>query len=215
MYDIEVQCLEEVNIETAPAKISHKLDQLPRFLINKNPWPGLVCFPRVSFTLAYAGDCILIKFYLGEDVIRGENFKANTPVHEDSCVEFFISFEDDPAYYNLEVNCIGTCLFGYGKEKAGRKMIGNTVIQKIKRHIEIQHSVQEDSFHIYWQLSLIIPVEVFVFHQITDLKGYKCRVNFFKCGDKLPEPHYLSWKNIESVSPNFHLPEFFGDMYFN
>jgi hypothetical protein len=57
-------------------------------------------------------------------------------VHEDSCVEFFISFEEDSSYYNLEINCIGTCLFGYGKGKDEREMVDPVVIRKIKRHIE-------------------------------------------------------------------------------
>lgn len=57
---------------------------------------------------------------------------------------------------------------------------------------------------------LVIPMQVFRFHQINVLKRQKCRVNFYKCGDELTQPHYLSWKNIVAPKPDFHRPDFFG-----
>lgn len=38
------------------------------------------------------------------------------------------------------------------------------------------------------------------------------RGNFYKCGDLTAEPHYLSWSPIAFERPNFHLPEFFGEL---
>jgi len=34
--------------------------------------------------------------------------------------------------------------------------------------------------------------------------------NFYKCGDGLSKPHYLSWKPIVAEKPDFHRPEFFS-----
>lgn len=65
-----------------------------------------------------------------------------------------------------------------------------------------------------WELTLMIPLEVFSYHQINSLKGRQSKVNFFKCGDELPEPHFLAWRNIIAASPDFHLPDFFGTMHF-
>jgi hypothetical protein len=56
--------------------------------------------------------------------------------------------------------------------------------------------------------------EAFEFHQLKSLKNIKCKANFYKCGDELSQPHYLSWNNIKSGKPNFHLPEFFGEINF-
>jgi len=30
----------------------------------------------------------------------------------------------------------------------------------------------------------------------------------------LDEPHYLAWSNIIAPEPNFHLPQYFGTLYF-
>ena len=38
--------------------------------------------------------------------------------------------------------------------------------------------------------------------------------NFYKCGDKLQTPHFLSWNPIDLEKPNFHCPEFFGMLRF-
>jgi len=67
---------------------------------------------------------------------------------------------------------------------------------------------------ISWQLTLVIPAEVFSEHQLTDFTGEQVKVNFFECGDELPDPHYLSWSNINYPEPNFHFPEFFGEIKF-
>ena len=51
-------------------------------------------------------------------------------------------------------------------------------------------------------------------HQITNLDGKTVRANFYKCGDKLQTPHFLSWNPIGLEKPNFHCPEFFGTLSF-
>jgi hypothetical protein len=38
--------------------------------------------------------------------------------------------------------------------------------------------------------------------------------NFYKCGDELPTPHFLSWNPIEWKEPSFHRPEQFGKLIF-
>jgi hypothetical protein len=40
------------------------------------------------------------------------------------------------------------------------------------------------------------------------------RANFYKCGDSTAVPHYLSWSHIATETPDFHRPEFFGELYF-
>ncbi|MGH2565575.1 MAG: carbohydrate-binding family 9-like protein, partial [Ginsengibacter sp.] len=42
-----------------------------------------------------------------------------------------------------------------------------------------------------------------------------CKVNFYKCGDKLPKPHFLTWNTVETEDPDFHAPEYFGSMEFS
>ncbi len=40
------------------------------------------------------------------------------------------------------------------------------------------------------------------------------RANFYKCADLSAHPHFLSWNKVDVPTPNFHLPEFFGTLYF-
>jgi hypothetical protein len=40
------------------------------------------------------------------------------------------------------------------------------------------------------------------------------RGNFYKCGDELGVPHFVSWTKIKTDSPAFHMPEFFGGLEF-
>ena len=68
--------------------------------------------------------------------------------------------------------------------------------------------------NIHWELLLIIPVDIFIYHELDSLRSKFCRANFYKCGDKLPEPHFISWSAIHSPEPDFHLPDFFGELYF-
>jgi hypothetical protein len=202
----------EIN-ETTLQEISAGLDKLERHAIEGMPWPAFSYKPRVSFSIAYADNAILLKYFVQENSIRILYQTDNSPVHEDSCVEFFIAFDDGEEYYNLEFNCIGTCLFGYGG-RSERRLMHKDLIHKIRRQGFIKSCTEGETNLVNWELTLIIPLEVFVYHRITHLKDSHCKVNFYKCGDKLPEPHFLAWKSVKAASPDFHLPEFFGVMHF-
>ena len=40
------------------------------------------------------------------------------------------------------------------------------------------------------------------------------KANFYKCGDELQTPHFLSWNPIQIEQPDFHRPDFFGTLEF-
>jgi cellulose/xylan binding protein with CBM9 domain len=183
-------------------------------VIQQLPWPEFSYKPQVSFSIAHTGNCILLKYFVKEKTIRIVHYADNSPVHEDSCVEFFIAFDKGEEYYNLEFNCEGTCLFGFGINTLQRKLVDADVIRTIRRQSAIKSNMSGEEHSISWELALIIPVEVFVYHKISSLKNMHCKVNFYKCGDKLPEPHFLSWQDLKASAPDFHLPEFFGDAFF-
>ena len=86
----------------------------------------------------------------------------------------------------------------------------------IVKQIEIDTQVisADDEGFTDWEITLDIPFSVFIYNNIDSLKGTECKANFYKCGDETPEPHYLSWRNILSDEPNFHVPEFFGTVKF-
>ena len=49
---------------------------------------------------------------------------------------------------------------------------------------------------------------------IESFDGKEMGANFYKCGDELPTPHFLSWNPIEWAEPSFHRPEQFGKLIF-
>jgi hypothetical protein len=165
---ISVPALSCVTRGSSIHEISSILDQEEYHTIERMPWALFPYKPEVSFSIAYTDDCILLKYYVQEKAIRVVHNEDNTPVHEDSCVEFFIAFDDDQEYYNLEFNCGGTCLVGYGKNSE-RQLIRQEIIRKIRRQSVIQ-CLADKEHSINWELTLVIPLEIFVHRPISHLK---------------------------------------------
>ena len=211
MKKIDIRPLPE-HLDTL-GETSRYLDTLNKNRIDQAPWKEYPYIPSTSFSAAYTKRSIALKYYVSEKSIKSTNIYPNRPVHEDSCVEFFIAFNNEAEYYNIEFNCTGTCSAGFGAERNTRRKISEENIATIRHETLIRPSSLQNE-NIYWELAVIIPVSVFQFHAISDLKNTTCKVNFYKCGDKLPEPHFLAWSNIDHPLPNFHLPEYFGYGYF-
>ncbi len=190
-------------------EVESRLDRISKATLVFTPWPRHSYKPAVQFAIAYGSDCIFLKYYVQENAVRAVNSSVNSPVWEDSCVEFFLGF-DDHSYYNLEFNCIGTTLVGFGSGKENRDALLPANIRTIKTKSTLQRKGDNN----YWELTLVIPLSIFVHHNITDLKGKLCKANFYKCGDLLPEPHFVTWNNIRWEEPNFHLLDFFGTLIF-
>ncbi|MCD8071883.1 MAG: hypothetical protein LUE10_01625 [Alistipes sp.] len=151
---------------------------------------------------------------MSEEYTLARVTENNGPVWTDSCVEFFISF-DESGYYNFEMNPIGTTLLGFRKERENPTHAPDSAIDSIGRIPGMgTEPFDELSGGQQWQLTVRIPVSSFFMHQIDDLSGVNARANFYKCGDSLTVPHYLSWKPIENHKPDFHLEQFFGDITF-
>ncbi len=211
---LSIPYINKANAGSGIEEISSELDKLEHHDIQKLPWPEFVYKPEVSFSIAHTDDHILLKYFVREKTIRAVHHQDNSPVHEDSCVEFFIALDDNEEYYNLEFNCTGTCFFGFGKNGSQRKLISRDTIRKIRRLATIKSIINGTTSCICWELAAMIPIETLVFHKLTSLKKLNCRVNFYKCGDKLPEPHFLSWQDMRTSTPDFHITKFFGDACF-
>ena len=60
-----------------------------------------------------------------------------------------------------------------------------------------------------WSLELEIPFALICGEGVCPTR---LLANFYKCGDKTAVPHFLSWNPVEVPSPDFHRPEFFGEL---
>ncbi len=187
------------------------LDAQPRHHIAIAPWEAFSYKPEVAFAIAHFDTGIALKFFVREEEVRAVNSKVNGRIWEDSCVEFFLKPGTAEAYYNIEFNCLGAGLIAWGANRANRHFLPGEVVEKIQALSQIQ-SRQPNG--ISWELTLLIPLEVFLFTPLPSLRNLRCTANFYKCGDLLSRPHYLAWKGIRSEHPDFHLPEFFGEVVF-
>lgn len=186
------------------------MDSLGRQEMKHDPWSALPRSCSAQFAVAHAGSELFIKFYVNEPGLRAFTREINGEVHRDNCVEMFIAFGEDPAYYNVEFNCLGTGKVAYGTGRSERKLVSPEIIKQIETKIKLQ----ADNQGVIWEILLKVPLRTFCFHDIETLEGQSCRANFYKCGDDLEIPHYLSWQKIETPKPDFHQPKFFGELDF-
>ena len=118
-------------------------------------------------------------------------------------------------YYNFEFSCIGVPHVGYGNGRHERQHLPVEVVKKI----QVRSSLGNQPFDaktgsFTWDLVAVIPVECFIHDQDMDLTGMTCNANFYKCGDLLPEPHFVNWNPVATPQPDYHRPEFFGKIHF-
>lgn len=216
MNTIEVTRLDSDSPQPDLKVISDELDALPgKYRIETINWPEFNYKPEVYFSIAYGKNEIFLKYYVKENFVKAEKSETNQMVCEDSCVEFFVSPENDGIYYNLEFNPIGTCLLGTGTSRADSKRANPEIVSKIRRLASSGNTpFREKTGEHEWTLTLAIPFEVFFHHRINDLKGKTFTANFYKCGDKLSVPHYVTWNPVGTRNPDYHQPEYFGTLSF-
>lgn len=197
-------------------QISEALDKLEeKHLINTVNWKDYDYKPEVKFSIAYGNREIYLKYYVTEDYFKAEKTETNQMVCEDSCVEFFLSPENDGIYYNLEFNGIGTILLGTGTGRADSKRADPEIISQIRRLSSAGNMpVEERTGRYEWTITIAVPFSVFFHHNIGDLKGKTLRANFYKCGDMLSVPHYVTWNPVGTEKPDYHQPAYFGMLKF-
>lgn len=179
-------------------------------------WKDFPYQPKVSFRIAYNDEGILLHYRVYEKTIKATYKEDNGNVWTDSCVEMFIVPANDAIYYNLEVNCIGCVLLGAGAEREGRTRAGKEITQLVQRWTSLStETFKEKTTTMPWELALVVPYEAFFKHDLKTLAGQRVKANFYKCGDDLSDPHFLSWHPIVIEKPDFHRPDFFGELEFS
>lgn len=179
-------------------------------------WPELYpSQPKVAFKIAHNGTHLFLQFFVEEDEILAEATEDNGSVWKDSCVEFFLSFSDSLYYYNLEMSCIGKVLLGYRKDRTHFERATPALLSSVKRYSSLgTEPFGKRRGDFKWNMLVVVPVSVYWQSGLKTFSGAKARGNFYKCGDNLTHPHFLSWSPIETKTPNFHMPLYFGDIHF-
>lgn len=195
---------------------------------NKKEWEGIKPFsltnamgelpellPNTKVKLMYDDKYIYVIFKVEDKFVRSVNREINSPVSNDSCVEFFFTPDTDDSlgYFNLEVNAGGTPLFRFQKERnIGKVEIDLEDIKSIKIAHSLPEVVEPEILEpTTWTVEYQIPINMLekYFNIVKPTSGVTWKVNFYKCADETSNPHYLTWNKVENEIPNFHLPEYF------
>lgn len=199
-------------LELISETLDLEIEPLRLEMVNWEEFPYL---PKVSVQIAYNENELFLRYQVEEQTVKAVVTESNGSVWKDSCVEFFLSPDGNDEYYNLEVNCIGTALLGFRKKGLYASHATPELIDTIRRFSTMGEApFPEMKKETQWKITLAIPWEAFFNHSLKPVKGKRMRGNFYKCGDDLSVPHFISWTKINTPEPSFHVPEFFGGLEF-
>ncbi|MDR0712747.1 MAG: hypothetical protein LBF89_00570 [Bacteroidales bacterium] len=213
MLNLKKLTVKKVDTEAGASwnEINKSLEGVEWNLVNVVNWKQYAYRPWVQFKLAYSSTEFLLQYRVREKYIRAVAAHDNGEVWKDSCVEFFVTPADDGAYYNFEFNCAGVCLMAVGTGRNGREWAPLDLLSRVRRFPSLGRSpFQERTGEVEWDLTIAIPFGSFFKHPGIFPPKECFKANFYKCGDDLREPHFLSWHPVEAENPDFHRPECFG-----
>ena len=184
-------------------------DRVPSHEVACVNWVEYPYAPKVMFRIAHSDDALAVMFEVEEDHLRAVAMSQEQNVWEDSCVEFFVENPAGEGYFNFEVNCIGTMLAAKRLSRTEATLFNAEQMAQI-RHFGSLAKAPIDSRGAgqKWWMVEVIPFSLLGLKSAP--KSLRC--NFYKCGDKCDRPHFLSWSPINKPEPNFHCPEFFGEV---
>ncbi|WP_329904846.1 carbohydrate-binding family 9-like protein [Porphyromonas pogonae] len=181
-----------------------------RINIDRHNWATRFPYaPQVSVWVAYNKAGLYLSY-----VYDGLSLRALSPgdgnyVHEDSCVEFFMQKEEGASYTNFEFNVAGVCYAAFHQTRKQSRVFTPDEYARILRYTPLEGQIipEQHGVHV-WKLTVMIP---------WDLMGYdtipqKFYANFYNCADGTSDPHYMSWSPIPLDKPNFHCPQYFGEI---
>ncbi|MBQ7772122.1 MAG: hypothetical protein IJ402_05300 [Bacteroidales bacterium] len=182
-------------------------------VISEVNWQEYPYTPAVAFSIARSRTHIVILYHVRGFDLRSAALEDNGNVWEDSCCEFFVSHPSDGTYYNFELNCVGTLLAAKRHSRNDAVQFSQDELCRIIRHTTLERKEYDEKDIIRcWSVGIAIPFD------LIGLDGAalpeNIRANFYKCGDKTAHPHFLSWNRIDTPSPDFHRPDFFGEIRF-
>lgn len=197
------------------AEVANSLEEVgTRLSVESLNWPGEFPYrPLTVVSAAHSGEYIYIDFFVRCNYLRAINYTPNSPVSEDSCVEFFVSPDPESAdYWNFEFNCIGTILGEFHPAAGEKRKLSVEELSRIKVYASVgNRPFQEVEGSFIWSVVVAIPLDL-IGLRYEPGKPLRLKANFNKCASATSQPHYLSWAPIDSPHPDFHRPDCFADI---
>ena len=163
---------------------------------------------RATAQFCHDAESLYVRLRAAEEDIRAEYTAPLSPVHRDSCLEFFFMPEGGDRYFNFEINPNGCLHIGFGH---GRH--DSTVLYR--RDAAELFAIRTQRTPDGWEAAYRIPLAFLRLFYPEFLFEGVLRANVYKCGDDTPHPHYLAWNPVLTETPDFHRPEYFGKMVFD
>lgn len=169
--------------------------------------------PQTTVEVSNDHEALFLSWHVKGEQLRAVTTEDQGPVWEDSCVEFFCQVPGDKHYMNFETNCIGAMV---GSRRLGRaedvQPFPPDEMGRIERICSCPREAFEEKDGLFeWTVKLRIPLDL-IFRDSKPVFPQPLNVNFYKCADKTKNPHYVSWQPIQLPTPNFHCPQFFGQI---
>lgn len=201
--------MEKKSISVPKVNGFHDIDKFAEDSISIKNWEEYPSGPDVRFRIGYTDTAICLLFDVKGDHARAVYMNSNEPVYEDSCVEFFVKEPGSGHYFNFETNCIGTSLAAKRRSRTDFVHLTEEQIETVTRKSSLPRR-PTDERDASWTLELTVPFATIGLDHVPD----RLEANLYKCGDKTEHVHFLSWSGIDTASPDFHRPEFFGELIF-
>jgi hypothetical protein len=190
-----------------------------RLSIDEYPWYRSGQKQGTDVALLYDAEALYALFVCEDRHISAAETRPNGNVYLDSCVELFAmpAPDGDGGYFNFEANCCGTAHLGFGPARQGRRLADEPVLRRIRVATSVATPIKSESTRDDgWWLAARLP-----FAAISEFAGFpvapepqaRWRANFYRCGGKT-DPQYACWNTIRWERPDFHRPEFFGELRF-
>lgn len=181
-----------------------------RISIDSLNWPDEFPYhPLTVASLGHDGKAIYVDFFVRCNYLRAVNHENNSPVHQDSCVEFFVAPKGRAPYFNFEMNCIGTLHAARRMDRHSGTPLTDDELAQVGRYASCGNKPFEELEGLFaWNVCEAIPLSLLGLQ--WEGKPIELMGNFYKCADLTSHPHFLSWAPIDTPHPDFHRPEFFA-----
>lgn len=205
-----------IKLDESASGSSDVWNNIPVAAIENCLWEKNGYSPRTEAKAFYTEEALHIILKSYEKEIKAVYENMNDSVCKDSCLEFFINPAPEVSnkFLNFEFNPLGTLLLGLGKDRHKRE----DLCFDYRKKLNVKTLVNKNNLKEYsgpaWFVEFTIPFEFLreIYGPVEFKSGKVMKGNFYKCGDDTTYPHYLTWSNILSDVPDFHTPEFFGDL---
>ena len=180
-------------------------DRIPVLAVDEMPWEPV---KDISMTaqICYNADGFYVHLKAVESNIVAKLSAPLSEVCMDSCMEwFFCPKEGDGRYLNFEMNPIANTYIGIGCDRYDRiRLAPGEETERFQK----KANYTADGWEVFYNVPTSF-MQVF-YPGYVPKSGDVVRANAYKCGGTTP--HHLTWNPVGTERPDFHQPDYFGEM---